>query len=54
MSWGDDAHSFLLQSAGYLILAGIACWALGDGVAPLVGGVSAILFLAAFIGRIRR
>ena len=54
MSYGDDANAFLLQYAGYLIFAGIACWVLGEGVLPLVACVVAILFLAGIVGRMRR
>jgi hypothetical protein len=54
MSFDHDAHTFIEQLAGYLMLSGIVCLALGEGVGPLVGGVLAILFLAAIVGRMRR
>ncbi len=54
MSFNRDAHNFIEQLAGYLILSGIVCLALGQGVGPLVMGMLAILFLGAILGRLER
>ena len=54
MAVNYQMHDFICKYGGLLVLTGLVCLALGEGIGPLVAGVLATCTIAAFASRLTR
>jgi hypothetical protein len=49
-----QTHDFVCKYGGLLVLTGLVCLALGEGIGPLVAGIMATCTIEAFASRLSR
>jgi hypothetical protein len=49
-----QTHDFVCKYGGLLVLTGLVCLALGEGIGPLIAGILATCTIAAFASRLSR